>query len=108
MKRLIHSSTSILGMAVADKDSFNIPYDIWLDPAEHTRNVKHNMPRVKVDIGNERVPYFISKEPRSLVKRKIKGESDIKKFVHKNYDKMIAHWNHEILDKDILNELEPL
>ena len=109
MKRLITSTTaSIFGMAKIDKDDFNLPYDIWLDPAGSSRRVAHKSPRLKVDVNHQQIPFSISDAPQPLVHRKILDESKICEFIVKNKDNLLKHWNLEISDKDILNRLESL
>ena len=107
MKRWIHASTqSIVGMAVVDKDEFDLPYDIWLDPAGSSRNVKHSLPRVKVVVDGQRIPFSITDDPKPLVKKKIRGEQRIKEWIIKNKENLLKQWNREITDSQVLQILE--
>ena len=107
MKRWIHAATQeIFGMAVVDKDEFDLPYDIWLDPAGNSRNVKHNMPRVKVVVDGQRVPFSISDDPRPLIRKKIKDEKRIREWIIKNKDNLLKQWNRELSDSQVLKVLE--
>lgn len=84
MKRWIHAVTEpVVGMAVVDKNEFDLPYDIWLDPAGNSRNVSHSLPRVKIVVDGERIPFSIDDDPRPLVKRKIKNEKRIRDWILK-------------------------
>ena len=79
MKRYIRTTTQpVWGMAVIDKDEFDLPYDIWLDPAGSSRPVKHSLPRVKIVVDGQRIPFSITDDPRPLVNRKIKDERRIR------------------------------
>jgi len=107
MKRWIHATTTeIFGMAVVDKDEFDLPYDIWLDPAGSSRNVKHNLPRVKVVVDGQRIPFSISDDPKPLVNKKIKNEKRIREWIIKNKDNLLKQWNRELSDSQVLRVLE--
>ena len=106
MKRYIHSSTqNVYGMAVVDKDEFDLPYDIWLDPAGNSRNVKHSLPRLKVVVNGQRIPFSIEDNPRRLVRNKIKDEKQICDWIKRNKDNLLRQWNREISDSQILKLL---
>ena len=107
MKRWIHASIqSIVGMAVVDKDEFDLPYDIWLDPAGSSRNIKHSLPRVKVVVDGQRISFSITDDPKPLVKKKIRGEQRIKEWIIKNKENLLKQWNREITDSQVLQVLE--
>ena len=106
MKRWIHATTeSIYGMAVVDKDEFDLPYDIWLDPAGSSRNVKHSLPRLKVVVDGQRIPFSIEDNPRPLVNKKIKNEARIREWIIKNKDNLLKQWNRELTDSQVLKVL---
>lgn len=106
MKRWIHAATeSIYGMAVVDKDEFDLPYDVWLDPAGSSRNVKHSLPRVKVVVEDERIPFSISDDPKPLVNRKIKDAKRIIEWIKKNKENLLKQWNRELTDSQVLKVL---
>lgn len=106
MKRWIHAATeSIYGMAVVDKDEFDLPYDVWLDPAGSSRNVKHSLPRVKVVVDGERIPFSISDDPKPLVNRKIKDVKRIIEWIQKNKENLLKQWNRELTDSQVLKVL---
>lgn len=114
MKRYIKNTittyhTQVFGMAVVDKNHYNIPYDIWLDPAGNDRNMKHNIPRVKIIVDGERIPFSIDKEnPHILVDKNIRHEKEIVEWIKKNYDILMKQWNREISDNEALDLLEAL
>lgn len=107
MKRWIHASTEqVFGMAVVDKDEFDLPYDIWLDPAGNSRNVKHSLPRCKVVVDGQRIPFLISDDPRPLVRTaKIKNQQRICEWISKNKENLLKQWNRELTDSQILKVL---
>lgn len=106
MKRCIKSAVQpIWGMAVIDKDEFDLPYDIWLDPAGSTRPTKHSLPRVKVVVDGQRIPFSITDDPKPLVHRKIKDVQRIREWILKNKDVLLKQWNRQITDSQALKEL---
>lgn len=106
MKRWIHASAEpIYGMAVVDKDEFDLPYDIWLDPAGSSRNVKHSLPRVRIVVDGQRIPYSIGDDPRPLVNKEIKDERRIREWIIKNKDNLLKQWNRELSDSQVLKVL---
>ena len=106
MKRWIHASIEpVYGMAVVDKDEFDLPYDIWLDPAGSSRNVKHSLPRLKVVVDGQRIPFSISDDPKPLVNRVIKDQNRICEWIIKNKENLLKQWRREITDKQVLEVL---
>ena len=104
MKRWIHASNdsvtqSVVGMAVVDKDEFDLPYDIYLDPAGSSRNVKHSLPRVKVIVDGQMIPFSITDDPKPLLEqRKIRHLKRICEWISKNKENLLRQWNREISD----------
>jgi len=100
----------IMGMAVIDKNLSGLPYDIWIDPAAEGRNVRHNSPRLKVQVDGELIPYTISDNPKQAIssRKKVKHESDIIKWIKQNKDVLLRQWRKEITDKEVLNLVEKL
>lgn len=105
-------SDGIFEMANLEKDESGLPYNIWLDSVGKYREVSHNLPRIKVDIYNNckiLVPVSIDKSnPENLSRNphiKINKFGKVSKWIIKNYDILIKHWNHEIKDSQALNML---
>lgn len=84
-----------------------LKYEIWLDDAGSNRNVKHNIPRVKLIVDNKMIPISISKKPQFLVDvshyKKIKDIKTIFDFIAKFEDILLMHWNKEIDDHQVLS-----
>lgn len=89
-------------MANLPKEDTNLPYIIWVDSSEFKRNTFHSKPRLKV--GKEQIPVFIENELRVFGN---KSKDDIPKFrllvkwIRKNLDLLIRHWNREIDDTQL-------
>lgn len=92
-------------MANVSKKDTGLPYNIWIDSAGASRNTKHNIPRIKVDTGNDLIPVSISRSPEILVNKKIPKFLEIQNYIIKYYDVLMSHWNKEITDKQALNLL---
>lgn len=92
-------------MANVSKQDTKLQYDLWIDSEGKNRKVSHNTPRLKVDVDGDRVPVSIEDSPKILVDKKIKGFSEIAKYIVKYKDVLIKHWNKEITDRQALNEL---
>ena len=100
----------IYGMAVIDKKLSGLPYDIWLDPAGAKRNMRHNSPRLKVNVDGTLIPYTISDNPKQAVsdKRKVKHENKIIQWILQNKDVLLKQWRCEISDKEALSLIKEL
>ena len=97
-----------LEMANAIKVDTGLPYDIWLDSKGKERNIPHNYPRIKVDVDGNLIPVIISDNPiipESVGIKNFKKFNEIKKFIIKNKDILLKHWNKELSDREILNLL---
>jgi len=98
-------------MANLRKDETNLPVNVWLDESGKDRPVKHNSPRIKVQINkrsstNVRMMYPVSicDEPDFLISPK--GDKDfdlttkdlqkIARWIILNKDLLLRHWNKEI------------
>ena len=118
MKIYIHSnddisavSKPVLGFAVIDKKLSGLDYDIWLDPAGKDRNTSHrNFPRLKVRVGNERIPFSIGSDPKPLLRNRpeIPHQAEILRWISQNSINLLKHYNKEISDKEILDKVERL
>lgn len=97
----------LLEMANVSKNDTKLPYDIWIDSFGKDRSVKHNVPRVKVNVDGEWIPISIEDNPKILVKRRnsFKGEKEIIEYIKKYLNVFISHWNKEITDREALNLL---
>ena len=110
MKIYVHSENimpaihqPILGMAVIDPTLSGLPYEIWLDPAGKSRNIRHHMPRLKVCVDGEQIPFTISDNPKQAasVRKKIRYEAEIISWIRQNKEVLLKQWNREITDKEI-------
>ena len=117
MKIYIHNENTmpaihqpIMAMAVIDTSLSGLPYEIWLDPAGKSRNIRHHMPRLKVCVDGEQIPFTISDNPRQAVsvRKKIKHEAEIISWIRQNKDVLLRQWNREISDKEALQYIEKL
>lgn len=107
MKKLLRTHIEpIYGMSVVDKDEFDLPYDIWLDPAGKSRNVKHSLPQVKVVVDGQRIPFSIEDNPKPLINKHIKDEQRICEWIAKNKENLLKQWNRELTDSQVLKLLE--
>lgn len=101
---------SVFEMANLPKDRTGLPGGIWVDSMGKQRKGKDHKPRIKVEDENKKlIPMSIDKtEPKILVK-KYRFKSDaiqkFQKFIIKNYDVLMMHWNNEIDDYALLDAL---
>lgn len=109
-KNISPIAAPIYGMTVIDKQLSGLPYDIWLDPAGDKRNVRHNSPRLKVNVDGILIPYTIGENPKQAVsdKRKVNHENKIIKWIQQNKDILLKQWKCEISDKEALNLIKKL
>lgn len=114
MKIYVHSASElndrvdIFGMAVVSPKVSGLKNEIWLDPAGKDRNVPHNRPRIKVRVGNDRVPFAIDNKPCNLTRINVPDELNIIKWIKRNADVLLQHWNREISDDEVIPKLKKL
>ena len=89
---------SCFEMANLRKQESGLPYDIWLDSADCTRNTQHNVMRIKVEVGDELIPVIIASQRDIKPLRHFKRESEIIAWTSDNYDTLFKHWNGELSD----------
>lgn len=103
----------LVEMALLRKTKTGLPVNIWIDEMGSARNVKHNIPRLKIqnDYNSNRtdntLSIEISKNPKILSGTQNIKDKDINiiyKFIKRNLDLLLKHWNEEI-DTDELKEL---
>lgn len=87
------------------KDRTGLPYDLWVDSLGSSRNIEHNLPRVKFNIDGDLVPFSIEDSPKILIDEEVRHHRDLIKFIKDNKDILLKHWNHEIDDGQIINYL---
>ena len=103
------------------KDRSKLQVNLWLDSLDNSRNVRHNSARVKIQNNKSnnftgrkdlRFQSRVFHNPKVLLKDykdKIKiSEKDLNKmleFIAENYFILMKHWNKEIDDFEVLNEL---
>lgn len=99
-------------MANLSKEDTNLPYDIWMDSSGIDRAVKHNLPRLKVDIEGNKIPVSISNEPEVLVKNKSKDDIPkfrlLVKFIRNNLEVLLRHWRKEINDNTMKSSIKSI
>lgn len=101
-------------MANIQKYDYNTPVGIWIDEIGSRRNLKHNIPRLKIvnnynEDFNDLIPISISEKPEILegiCKLTIKDLKKMKKFISKNYKIFLQRWNNEISTKEMFNLLD--
>lgn len=107
----------LIEMANLAKRRTKLPVNVWVDEVGSNRNVPHDEPRLKIqndysERANENlIPISISDiEPKVLEGKLEIDKKDfqiIQKWIIKNYNDLINHWNGEIDTddlKDILRE----
>lgn len=103
-------------MANFQTSDSGLPYNIWLDSAGKQRLVEHDIPRLKIEIEPKNlVPFSVSKKPKCLLKHYDKHIKDdgiskkikkVYKWIIKNYDILMMHWNGEISDFEAMKRFE--
>lgn len=110
------SEDALYEMAVLRKEESNLPYDIWLDPSGSDRINKHKLPRIKVRVGDDLIPFLLDKDnpdiPSSVKKvpgkNYFRGFKYIKEYIKEYYDVLISHWEGSLSDREALNKLGKL
>lgn len=99
---------ALFEMANLQKEETGLPYNVWIDSIGCSRNINHNSPSFKVDVdedGIPEVPVSIDMyNPCVLESRykEFKHKKNILVWAKKNYDVLIAHWEHRITDRQAL------
>lgn len=96
-----------------------LPMIVWLNPNDGTNTGRHNMPRLKFqDNTNEQlnpsnmVPISIhASEPTILVKNyetnlPSRVITMLKGWIIKNYNVLMAYWNNEIYEDELMDSLQ--
>jgi hypothetical protein len=89
---------------------------IWISAGEFYGVDAQHGPRVKVVLGNkitteglkEAVSVRITKPPVVLGKLPGKIQKQVIRFIEKNRDVLLRHWNGDLGSKETLNLLEPV
>lgn len=95
-------------MANLHKEETGLPYNIWLDSQGIDRQTKHNLPRLKVDVDGDKIPEIsvsIDTQNPQALQNEYQGfrfEKEIFDWIIKNYEVLIAHWDHKITDRKAL------
>ena len=112
-KMIVADEEPIFGMANLYPKRTGLPVLIWVDNLGYARNVKHNIPRLKVqNVKGDRAvddsfSVSISKDPEVLAgenKLSKKDWEEVRSFIIENYDIFIDHWN-QAIDEDEMKEL---
>lgn len=89
-----------------------LSYDIWVDNAGNERVVKHNLPRLKVEIDGNKIPISITENPDVLVKNKNKEDipnfRHLSKWIKMNKDLLLKFWNKTITLDVLIDGLKKL
>ena len=88
--------------AHAEKEDTGLEYDILIDSLGNRKRWS-GCPRVGVIVENVVVPVSISSDPTVLSGKGFPGFAPIHKWVLKYKDPLLAHWNGEMTDREILN-----
>jgi hypothetical protein len=110
----------IFQMLKYSTEDSGLPYDLWFDDVGKDRFNKHKAPRVKVELPNrDLLPLSIEEEPKLLLKGVplAKAEKELQEideskmkrihdFIFKNHQLILHHWNGEIDDFDLVNNLQ--
>lgn len=97
--RLITENEILMEMANLSPKRTHLQATIWSDNNGVSRNKKDKQPRVKIETSNSEVSVSIEKEPRILAQTKNIKQSDMKKikdamkYVGRNYDLFLKHYN---------------
>ena len=102
--RWITENEILMEMANIDTKGSHLQADIWSDHNGVSRNKKDNEPRVKISTSNAEVSVSIEIEPKILAQTKNIKQSDMKKikdamkYVGRNYDLFLKHYNDKTND----------
>lgn len=97
--RLITENEISMEMANLSPKRTHLQATIWSDNNGVSRNKKDKQPRVKIGTGDSEVSVSIEKEPKILAQTKNIKQSDMKKikdamkYVGRNYDLFLKHYN---------------
>ena len=103
-------------MEMANYTVPELPYGIWFDEQGKTRINTHNIPRVKIMMSNnDMIPVSVENVPQILLKgtqlakaeKILKGKSKAKmfKFISKNSDLILKHWEGDITTVQLFTSL---
>lgn len=117
MKKYVrYSMSNIFGMSNLNPQKSGLGnIVIWSDHSGISRNVEHNIPRIKLQIDDMSIVVSISPNPEVLTKNK-KVTSKVKlnmfskgiEYVARNYDIFLKHYNDTDFsfdDEDMFNAL---
>jgi hypothetical protein len=92
---LKENTEHLIEMSMFDQEDTGLPVAIWIDDSGFSRNVKHNLPRLKFQPKGKSVkslvPISISENPRVLLKHytPTKEETAVKEFIIHNRDLLL-------------------
>ena len=114
MKISYTSDFDISAMANYYPKHTGLPMIIWIDSLGSARKTKHNLPRIKIQnilgdkVIDDAFSLSISKSPQILAgtcKLSNKHFKEVCNFVARNYDALMKHWNQELDDFELKDEL---
>lgn len=98
IKLLLRDNTDVFGMANLTPNRTGLGCTIWVNSEGESRNVSHNIPRVKLKKDNHEISISIEQRPRILVKTTsiphnvMKLMKEAMKYVGRNYDLFLKHF----------------
>ena len=110
---------SINEMARVRQAKSGLPMLVWLSPDYGTNTGKHNMPRIKFQdntnthlIPEALVPISIHPTRPTILLRDYRTNlpasaiAQLQSWVIKNYDTLMAYWNNEIYEDELIERLK--
>ena len=88
------------------KKETGLPYDVILDSSNLEEKLKI-LPHLCIDFEEMLVPILIDEEPNITLKTNldIPDVGEILNWVSNHYRILLRHWNNELTDREVLNEL---
>lgn len=108
----LDNDNSLNEMSMIRQRQTGLSYDIWVDNAGNERVVKHNLPRLKVEIDGNKIPVSIAENPDVLAKNKTKDDipnfRKLSKWIKINKELLLKFWNKAITIDVLIDELKKL
>lgn len=120
MKRIVYANNclgnmdDVFGMANINPSKANILVIIWSEHQGCLRNVEHNLPRIELGKDDYSVVVTIDENPKIITKSRKLTKSEQKniekgiRYVSRNYDLFLRHYNDTDFsfdDEDLFNAL---
>lgn len=101
MKLVIRELENVFGMSNLVPKRTGLSCEIWSDGTGESRNVPHSVPRVKLKKDNYKISISIEPDPKILASPQkiphnvMKSFKEAMKYVGRNYDLFLKHYNNE-------------